>query len=138
MEMIPMNISYSTYDQKTGEHYRVGGLDESLTSIKLRFNYLADELEKLKEENKNLKKEHYKDDELCRMKQELNDAKTGLMRGFSISSLEGKIIDDFVSSHYKKHPKKFYFYYTFKPTELGVFGEITCDCCGETCCFQEP
>ena len=139
MKMIPMNISYSTYDPETSEHYRVGGLDESLTSIRLRFNYLAEELEKLREENRLLKKEHYKDDELRRMKQELDEARTGLCRGFSISPQEAEIIDKFVTAHYRAHRSRTTsFYYTFKPTEIGVFGEITCECCGESHCFQEP
>ena len=139
--MIPVNSPYSVYDEEEDCSYRIERLDDAIKSIQVRFADLAKEVEELRDENKNLKDEHYKDDELRRMKQDLDNARADLVRGFPIFPHEAEIIDKFVFAHSTdpKHPiKNLSFYYTFKPTEIGVFGEITCAYCGETCCFQGP
>jgi len=139
--MIPINIPYSTYDEEEGCSHRIERLDDAIRSIQVRFTDLTKEVEELRDENKHLKNEHYKDEELRRMKQELDNARIDLLRGFPIFPHEKEIIDKFVFAHSTdpKHPAKgVSFYYTFTPTEVGIFGKITCAYCGETCCFQEP
>ena len=139
--MIPVNIPYYIHDEEEGCSHRIERLDDAIRSIQVRFADLTKEMEELKDENKHLKKDHYKDDELRRMKQEMDDAKIDLLRGFPLSPHEAEIRDEFVFAHSidPSHPVKgVSFYYTFKPTEVGVFGEVTCAYCGETCCFQEP
>ena len=103
----------------------------------------------LKEENKKLKDEHYKDSEMQRMKTELKKAKDDLHRGFSISKEEEEKIKEWQLKHdAEKHGLKTMeqrlraggccggrYTYQFVPTSIGVIGEIICSC-GEKFTFQ--
>ncbi len=103
----------------------------------------------LKEENKKLKDEHYKDSEMQRMKTELKKAKDDLYRGFPISKEEEEKIKEWQLKHdAEKHGLKTMeqrlraggciggrYTYQFVPTGIGTVGEIICSC-GEKFTFQ--
>lgn len=95
-----------------------------------------DTLYRLREENKRLKDDHYKDEELQLMKNKLEEFQEDLARGFPIWECDQIKIDKWVEEHKKKCPYC-YFQYIFTPTEIVDFGEIKCCRCGDIYTFQE-
>lgn len=93
-------------------------------------------LARLREENKRLRDDRYKDEELQRMENKLKEMQANLTRGFPILERGQIKIDDWVKEHKKKCPRC-YFQYVFTPTEIVEFGEIKCCRCGESYTFQE-
>ena len=105
----------------------------------------------LEEENKKLKEEHFKDDELAKMKSKLETARKNLYRGFPISEDEDKKIEDWCNKHdVEKHglntlSKKLAsggciggrYSYHFVPTSIGTVGKVICGKCGESFTFQD-
>lgn len=98
----------------------------------------------LQEENKRLKDEAYKDEELKKMKESLDKMKKDYWRGFPITEEEQRKIDNWKEEHNKKHPTKNDFggcsggrySYHFIPSGLGTSGVIRCSC-GAEFEFQE-
>ena len=104
----------------------------------------------LEKENKELKEASYKDSELQQMKSDLDESRADLRRGFGISELEEKKIEDWK----KKHEAEVHgavttsqrlklggccggsYTYMFIPTSIGTIGEIKCSC-GEKFTFCE-
>lgn len=128
-----------------GKYIRVYALEDCLAAIRLRNERAEETLRQLKEENRCLKEEAYKDSELQRMKDELERIKADCRRGFSISEREAIAIDNWI----KKHDKDVHglmtdydrqsaggciggrFTYHFIPTGLGVMGTVQCSCGAE-------
>lgn len=123
--------------------------DECLNSIKEMHHSSEIQIEALRNENRKLKDEYYKDTKMSDMKQRLEKMQKEYYRGFPISEEEQEAIEDWK----KKHDEESHGYtpemrmkaegccggrykYVFVPTSLGVSGKIVCHC-GEEFEFQE-
>ena len=100
-------------------------------------------IEALRKQNAYLNSEHYKDEELARMKKELDEAKADLNRGFGITEEEAKAIRDWEFIHSKAVHDGSYggaigglYEYVFTPTSIGVIGVVRCHC-GAEFCFED-
>lgn len=134
---------YSTYFN--GEYTNVYDLDDCLRAIKCRNKNNEDTIEYLRKENKRLKEENYKDDELQKMKTQLEKMKADYWRGFPITENEKKAIEEWK----KKHEEEVHglttdkmrlraqgisggrYSYHFVPTTIGTSGVIRCSCGAE-------
>lgn len=102
---------------------------------------IEDIVKKLREENKYLKSEKYKDTELKIMRQKLDDVYNDMNRGFPITKEENKEILKWCDEHDKMHQSQGdkrggYYTYEFSPCAgLGIIGEVKCSC-GEKFIFQ--
>ena len=100
-------------------------------------------LNELREENKKLKDEAYKDNELIKMKTKYEKMKEDYYRGFPISQAEDNAIENWINEHINtKHNRNSYagviggrFTYEFTPTSIGTIGTVKCSC-GESFIFQ--
>lgn len=96
----------------------------------------------LEKENKKLKSEVYKDEELSKMKEQYEKMKSDYYRGFPISEEEHKKINEWIDKQTKKYPGTGgaiggRFHYEFLPTGIGTTGTII-DCfTGDKFEFQE-
>lgn len=81
---------YSTGDPETGSWCKVYELDKALRAIKVRNMNDIDRIRRLEEENKKLKEENYKDEEMAAMKAKLDKMQEDYYRGFPISDEEKK------------------------------------------------
>lgn len=141
---------YSTGDPISGEWCTVYELDKALKAIKLRHMHDMDSIERLKEENKRLKEEKYKDNELLLMKTKLEKMEQDYYRGFPISEEEQKSIIEWMNRHDEEahgcHSTQDklkrggsiggIYKYEFIPTSIGTIGTIKCSC-GASFTFQD-
>lgn len=117
-------------------------LDELFDNIRKRMQWYVDDNTRLREENKNLKDEHYKDRELKRLNKELEETKDNLYRGFPIYKDEFDNIEKWQQSHMEKmHPRKPQkkivkywaespdYNYVFSPFNLGISQKCYCETC---------
>ena len=101
-------------------------------------------------QNQNLINEKYKDQELSRMKKDLEEMKADYYRGFPISKNKQDKIDKWINKH-EKEAHNFRtigdqmrrggciggtYTYEFIPTSIGTIGTIKCNC-GAEFTFQE-
>jgi hypothetical protein len=138
------------YKSENGKLVCVPPLDECLNAIKVRYEDSVKRNEYLLEENKKLKDEHYRDDEIQRLKNALTKLDGDLRRGFTVTEDEEKRIDAWAKEHDEKvHSLKTpearhkaggavggRFSYTFVPTGIGTIGIVKCSC-GEEFIFRE-
>lgn len=134
------NQKYATYyDGKYTEVYK---LDDCIRAILCRNKNNEDRIKYLEEENKRLKDEVWKDEELQKMNTEYEKMKSEYLRGFPITAKEGKAI----SSWKKKHEEEVHgltteakrlkaagtigarYSYHFVPTSIGTSGVVRCSC----------
>lgn len=134
------NQEYSTYYD--GKWTKVHKLEDCLSSIKCRIEDNEKQIKRLEEENKQLKSENYKDEELSKMQSELKEMRADFYRGFQISEEEQKSIEAWQRKHEKEvHNLKTIddrlraggciggrYKYIFTPTSIGVSGEVFCGC----------
>lgn len=124
----------------------IKSLNKSVARVSAQFTAMEDILEARMKEIEHLKSEHYKDDELKKMSEELVDARADLNRGFGISEKEQAAIDKWVKQHeadYHSNTDGFprggaiggCYDYIFTPTSIGTVGIIKCDC-GQHFTFQ--
>lgn len=119
-------------------------LEESVRSIKAHIEAVERRNKYLEEENKKLKDEHYKEEEIARLKEERDKAQKDMWRGFPISEEDDKKIFEWQKEHeLKKHGGKMRkgaiggaYTYIFIPTSIGTIGTIKCSC-GEKFDFAE-
>lgn len=125
-------------------------IEKVLEEIKKEFGYQDSRIKYLEEENRKLKEEYNKDEEIQAMQQRLDDLYKEYRRGFPISEAEQETIDAWK----KKHDEEVHGYttdrmrlnaegcsggryaYQFVPTALGTSGVIKCSC-GAKFEFQE-
>lgn len=122
---------------------RIAGEPFNPLALEAEVNHLIQEyktqektIRELNEEIDRLRSEHYKDEELKKMKAEVDMLAKQLERGFFISEEQDKKIKDWIEKHTKdKHAGSSYagaiggrYEYTFIPTGLGVIGTIKCTC----------
>ena len=136
---------YSTGDPKTGEFCTVYELDDALRAIRVRNMKDQERIRYLEEENKKLKDNLYKDEELSSMENELNKMKSEYYRGFPISEDEENKINEWIENHEREvHGIKTYadklashgccggrYTYEFVPTSIGTIGIVKCSCGAE-------
>lgn len=134
---------YTSYDLKKDEHITVPPFEECLMAMQKRYEDAEAAIEELEKENKALKDEHYKDEELQRLQEELDSLIQAKYRGFPISEEEQKKIKEWQ----KKHNAEVHgitnvtaiggkYAYEFIPTSIGTFGSVKC-VCGAKFDFQE-
>ena len=134
---------YTSYNLEKDEYITVHPFEECLMSIQKRYQDAEAEIEKLEKENKALKDEHYKDEELKRIQEELTSLRRARYRGFPISEEEQEKIKEWQ----RKHDKEVHsvtnvtaiggkYTYEFIPTSIGTFGSVKC-VCGAKFDFQE-
>lgn len=130
--------------------YWTGGItvydfDQCIASLKQRNEDQISRIKYLEEENKRIKDELYKDNELAKMKDALECMKKDYWRGFPISEDEKKSIDKWKEKHEAEVHGAITlgqklkrggciggnYSYCFIPTSIGVSGKIKCSCGAE-------
>ena len=115
----------------------------SIDKIKEIYERQSLTIESLKKENKFLREQYDKDEEVSELKTEILSMKQQMSNAFVLNEKETKAIANWIENHNKEfHNDKLHytgiggtFSYTFTPTSLGTIGEITCTC-GQTFCFR--
>ena len=138
------------YTHYKGEYIQVLPVEECVKSILSRIESYEDTIERLKEENKKLKDEVWKDEELQNMKEQLDKMKSDYNRGFNITDKEDIAIKEWK----KKHEQDVHslttpmaraqaqgasggrYVYHFYPTAIGCAGVVKCNACGEEFIFS--
>lgn len=142
---------YSTGDPETGAWCTVYELDKALRAIKLRNIHDQDRIKYLEDENKKLKEEKYKDEELTTMKTKLDKMQKEYYRGFPISEEENNRIRSWMNKHDEEVHNAYTlseklrlggccggrYSYHFIPTSIGTTGTVKCCSCGAEFTFQE-
>ena len=122
----------------------MGGILSNIKARDSRIKYLE-------EENKKLKDEAFKDEELKRMQEKLKRTSDALMNSFQISKKEWDKIHEWKKQHeadvHGLHTLKERisahgaagggYSYEFHPTSIVTFGSVVCDRCGAKFQFQE-
>lgn len=141
--ILPRARSYQYYNtEKISEI-----LDEVVDNIKIRDS----RVKYLEEENKKLKDEAFKDEELKMMQEKLKRTSDALMNSFQISKKEWDKIHEWKKQHeadvHGLHTLKERisahgaagggYSYEFHPTSIVTFGSVVCDRCGAKFQFQE-
>ena len=116
-------------------------IKESLQKVYDQFRRLKYENEHLLEENKRLKSESYKDEELAQMKASYVKMQDDYYRGFPISKEEMERIHRWMDELTKDYPEAKInsgrFHYEFYPTALGTAGEVVDSITKQRFTFQE-
>lgn len=119
------------------ENYRA---EEAITEITDIIHGLMKQNDALKQENEQLKSEHYKDEEITRLKEQIQLQQEAMTYGFPITKERYEKIMELCKKHeWEKHGRKGngYFNYCFAETEIGTFGWAKCCDCGEEIKFLE-
>ena len=136
---------YSTGDPETGSWCTVYELDKALRAIKVRNMDDMDRIRRLEEENRKLKEENYKDEEMAAMKAKLDKMQENYYRGFPISDEEKKRIEEWKDRHDEEVHNAHSlidkvklggccggrYTYEFVPTGIGTIGTVKCSCGAE-------
>ena len=101
-----------------------------------------EEIARLREENKRLRDEAYKDSELQMMKSKCEAIQEELNRGFTISEDEESTINLWMASHVVNKHKRFnykngQFKYEFQEFAEVEIGSVVCIECGESFTFRQ-
>lgn len=143
-----MSVEYSTY--YNGEYTQVYKLDDCIRAIKCRVENNENRIKYLEEENRKLKEEYSKDEEIQKMQECLDKMQKDYWRGFPITESEQNAIEKWK----KKHDENAHgltndrlrmkaggccggrYSYHFVPTSIGTSGVVKCHC-GAEFEFQE-
>lgn len=123
---------------------------EAFQTIQREINLLECQNERLSEENSRLKNENYKDEELSKMKTQLEKMQKDYYRGFPISEMQQKNICEWIDRHNEEvhscHTLEDKikrggciggtYKYEFVSTSIGTVGTIKCSC-GAEFTFQD-
>ena len=125
--------------------YLKNDVDKAFKTIKERIDYLESQNESLMQENERLRSEHYKDEELSKMRDKLLQMNADYYRGFPVSEEEEKQIREWMN----KHDEEVHnchtlddrlrrggaiggtYTYKFIPTSIGTVGTVKCSCGAE-------
>lgn len=134
---------YSRYYD--GKWTQVYDLDKCIRAIQCRNADNEKRIKYLEEENRKLKEEYNRDEEVQKMQERLDKMQKDCWRGFSITEAEEKAIEEWK----KKHDEEVHgcttdrmrmkaedccggrYTYCFVPTALGTSGVIRCHCGAE-------
>ena len=125
-------------------------IDRFVENLKSELRCKDTRIQYLEHQNQNLISEKYKDQELSRMKKDLEEMKADYYRGFPISKNKQDKIDEWIDKHEKEaHNCRTLddkmrrggciggtYTYEFIPTSIGTIGTIKCNC-GAEFTFQE-
>ena len=119
-------------------------VEDAFKTIQREINTLKYQNKRLLAENDRLKNEHYKDEELSKMKSRLETISKDCYRGFPISEKEHENIREWKNRHEEAHnchslkDKLKYggciggtYTYEFIPTSIGTVGTVRCSCGAE-------
>ena len=119
-------MEYSKW--KNGKVKHVLDFDRCIESLRERNADQNVRIKILEADNKHLKSEHYKDDELRNLQHKYDELKKDACRGFTITEEESNRIYEWKYKHeMQEHPRASYTY-IFAPTALGLTGRIECSC----------
>lgn len=118
--------------------------DNFTQEIIANVSYVQGQNDRLREENKKLKDEHYKDIEIQRLVEENERLRERLSESFEIDEEGRANLYQWQKDHLaKKHHGQRYggaiggrFTYSFTPTSIGTIASIKCSC-GAEYCFKE-
>lgn len=99
-----------------------------------------EEITRLREENKRLRDEAYKDSELQMMKRKMQAMQEELNRGFPITEDENTKIREWIEKHLTKRHKLIVngrFKYEFQNFAEVSVGSVVCTECGESFTFRQ-
>ena len=127
---------------KDGQMRRLDDIKADFQKLYDHYRWVSARIEHLEKENKRLKSDAYKDEELAKMKSEYDRMKEDYFLGFPISKeqwekikeWQGKIIDKYPTGKTAIGGR---FKYIFYPTSIGTSGKIEDIISGETFEFQE-
>ncbi len=118
------------------EEYQTNECVENLQAVIDRLRGKDKQIEQLQEENNRLKDEHYKDEELKKLRERIDHFEGDCARGFPITEKEQEKIDKIRVEHKKTCPLcKFDF--VFECYGIVNFGSLKCRICGEEIKFAE-
>ena len=134
------DFEYST--TRNGNFIKVPRMQNCIDAILIRYEDALDKISRLEETNKKLRSEHYKDEELQQIEQEVKDMKKDYYRGFPISKEEKEAIDKWERQHEEEvhclHTLEDRlrrggtiggsYRYEFIPTSIGTVGKVVCSC----------
>lgn len=108
--------------------YSITNVDEHLSEVRDVVQKLFADNARLVNELADVRSEKYKDEELAKMKAEVDHLEHLNRIGFSITDEEHQQIREWTSKHYEEfhHPL---FKYTFYPCEIGTAAEVVCQAC---------
>ena len=133
---------FEYFTKKDEKFVKVPTIQDCIDGILIRHNDALDKISRLEETNKKLRSEHYKDEELQKMKQEVKDIKEDYYRGFPITKEEKEAIDKWKRQHEEEvhclHTLEDRlraggtiggsYHYEFIPTSIGTIGKVVCSC----------
>lgn len=116
--------------------YEMKDIETALEDLKYLYIRQQEENDRLRNQNKELQDEHWKDETLQKMKARLDLVEDNARRGFPISEEENRKIVEWQQKHIQeKHKGNGYagaiggrFSYIFIPTGIGTFGSCRCTC----------
>ena len=119
-----------------GKHVETKDIDTVLEDLKYLYTCQQEENDRLRNRNKELQDEHWKDETLQKMKTRLELVEDSARRGFPISEEESKKISQWKKNHIEqKHGGQLRagaiggaFSYIFTPSSIGVFASCKCTC----------
>ena len=129
---------------------RKNEIEQHLNSIKKMYEELESFNKSIVEENRKLKEEYDKDEEIQKMKTEIKKIRQDYYRGFPISAEDAERMDEWKIQHEQKVHGLYTledrlraggtvggrYSYHFVPTSIGTSGTIRCSC-GAEFEFQE-
>ena len=127
---------------KDGPMWRLDDIKADFQKLYDHYRWVSTRIEHLEKENKRLKSDAYKDEELTKMKSEYDRIKEDYFLGFPISKEEWEKIKVWQNKIIDKYPAgkatiSGRFKYIFYPTSIGTSGKIEDIISGETFEFQE-
>ena len=122
-----------------GKHTHVIKTEDAVRAILCRHKNDLDRIDRLEEENKKLKDEVWKDEELQDMKTRLDKMQADYNRGFPIDEYEWEAIKKWCKEHEEKvhNGRHMSYSYHFVPTPLGDSGIIKCAACNKEFEFKK-
>lgn len=132
-----------TFVSDDGKFRSFPSTNELCDIIKTRDDWYENELAKRTEELNRVKNEKFKDEEIMRLKEKINQLESSFS-DFALNRTEMSAVESWIEKHIEeKHGGNTYagaiggrFSYVFVPTSLGVIGTIRCGC-GEEFCFRD-
>ena len=118
------------------EEYKTDEYIKNLQSVVEGLKAKDKTIASLQEENKRLRDEHYKDEELKRLQKKIKKLQGDCSRGFPITENEQKDINEFREEHKKECPHCS-FKYVFESFPIVTFGYLKCNVCGDEIKFAE-
>ncbi len=144
-------MEYTIWNSETQEITHVYELEDCIKAIRVRNKDNEDLIQSLEAKVKRLESEHYKDEEIQKMKSELEQMRKEMYAGFPITGDQQEAINAWRRMHEETvhglidENKRMKangvsggrYAYLFTPTSIGTFCSIRC-VCGEEFVFSEP